>query len=290
LTLHEIPPNGQGIAALQMLGILEYGEMDVSEYPVDSVDSIHLQIEAMKLAFADTHCYVSDGEWMEFDPRRLLHRDYLSERAELIDMDRAQNPGYGVPESGGTVYLTTADESGMMVSYIQSNYMGFGSGIVIPGTGISMQNRGAGFSLEEGHPNQVDGGKRPFHTIIPAFVTRSGSSNGHGGGREPVMSFGVMGGPMQPQGHAQLMVRMFDHHQNPQTAMDAPRWQVFPDMEVAVEPGITDELVIGLSRKGHRITRDREFWWFGGAQAICRLGDGYCAGSDSRKDGMAIGF
>jgi len=324
-TLHEIPPNGQGIAALEMLGILENREDEISEYPVDSAESLHLQIEAMKLAFADTHRYVSDRKWMEIDPEHLLDAGYLAERGDLIDIQQAQDPGYGLPGHGGTVYLTTADENGMMLSYIQSNYMGFGSGIVVPGTGIALQNRGRGFNLEKGHPNQVDGGKRPFHTIIPAFVTREGvegETGGRGGAgdarrggggevmsggkgrtgqgigsgtgeREPVMSFGVMGGPMQPQGHAQMMIRMFDYHQNPQTAIDAPRWQVFPDLEVAVEPGISDQVIIDLIRRGHRITRWREFWWFGGAQAIYCLGMGkgrYCSGSDPRKDGQAFGF
>jgi len=284
-TLHEIPPNGQGIAALEMLGILENLEREISEYPLDSVDSLHLQIEAMKLAFADTHRYVADPRSMELKPDRLLDPSYLKIRADLLDPDKAGNPDYGIPGPGGTVYLTTADENGMMVSYIQSNYMGFGSGIVVPGTGISLQNRGTGFSLEKGHPNQVDGGKRPFHTIIPAFVTREGER-----GREPVISFGVMGGPMQPQGHAQMMIRMFDYHQNPQAAVDAPRWQVFPEKEVALEPGFDDKIISGLKKRGHRVTMGREFWWFGGAQAIYRMGDGYCAASDPRKDGQAVGF
>jgi gamma-glutamyltranspeptidase/glutathione hydrolase len=169
-----------------------------------------------------------------------------------------------------------------MVSLIQSNYTGFGSGIVIPGTGISMQNRGLGFTLEKGHPNQVDGGKRPFHTIIPAFVTRDG---------EPVMSFGVMGGPMQPQGHTQMMIRMFDYNQNPQAAVDAPRWQVFPDREVGIEPGFNTGTLKDLSGRGHELITDKEFWWYGGAQLIYRYDHGgYCAASDPRKDGQAVGF
>lgn len=306
LTLHEIPPNGQGIAALSMLGILEQSDHDPTDLPLDSSDSLHLQIEAMKLAFADTHRYISEPAAMDVSADDLLSTSYLKERSGLIDMERAQDPGYGTPGPGGTVYLTTADKDGMMVSFIQSNYMGFGSGIVVPGTGIALQNRGTGFSLEKGHPNQVDGGKRPFHTIIPAFVTQDGSRGGGTGNtsgaghREAVMSFGVMGGPMQPQGHAQMMIRMFDHHQDPQTAIDAPRWQVFPDMEVALEPGIPDEVVQELSKRGHRIKQGLEFWWFGGAQAIywmdtdgrgSRSGNAmYCSGSDPRKDGQAVGF
>ena len=236
VTLHEIPPNGQGLAALVMLGILE--RHPVAEYGVDSADSLHVQIEAMKLAFADAHRYISDPDFAAMSPEALLDPDYLAERAGLIDMTRAQNPGYGVPQRGGTVYLTTADENGMMVSLIQSNYYGFGSGIVVPGTGISLQNRGAGFTLEKGHPNEVAGGKRPFHTIIPGFLMQNGA---------PLMSFGVMGGPMQPQGHAQMVVRLRDYRQNPQTASDAPRWRVVEGLEVAVEQGFKPDVLDELS-------------------------------------------
>ncbi len=183
VTIHEIPPNGQGIAALIMLGIIKH--LDIRNYPVDSADSLHIQIESMKLAFADAHRYVADPSYMDISPGDLLEPEYLSERAKLIDIKKAKDPDYGVPHPGGTVYLTTADENGMMVSYIQSNYMGFGSGIVIPDTGIAMQNRGRCFTLKKGHPNRVGGSKRPYHTIIPAFVTCNG---------KPLMSFGVMGG------------------------------------------------------------------------------------------------
>jgi gamma-glutamyltranspeptidase/glutathione hydrolase len=282
LTLHEIPPNGQGIAALMMLGILENADIDIRDYPVDSADSLHLQIEAMKLAFADAHRYVSDPAFTDMTPDSLLSASYLSKRATLIDMEQAGDASYGKPGEGDTVYLTTADERGMMVSFIQSNYTGFGSGIVIPGTGIAMQNRGLGFTLEKGHPNQVDGGKRPFHTIIPAFVTREG---------EPVMSFGVMGGPMQPQGHAQMMVRMFDYGQNPQAAVDAPRWQVFSGKEVGLETGFEQGVLKDMAGRGHDLNLNKEFWWYGGAQMIYRYDHGgYCAASDPRKDGQAVGF
>ena len=195
--VHEIPPNGQGIAALMALGMLE--SFDLAALAPDSVASLHLQIEAMKLAFADAYRHVADLSSMTISPAALLDRGYLRERASLIDRDRAQNFGPGVPPSGGTVYVTAADASGMMVSLIQSNYMGFGSGVVVPGTGISLQNRGAGFSLEHGHPNEVGGGKRPFHTIIPGFMTSDGA---------PLAAFGVMGGPIQPPGHVQTVVRM----------------------------------------------------------------------------------
>ena len=278
-TLHELPPNGQGLAAQQALGILENFPLD--QLPVDSPESIHLQAEAMKLAFADAHRHIADPESMELDPKSLLERSYLVERAALIDPNQAQNPGHGQPTGSDTVYLTTADKAGMMVSFIQSNYRGFGSGIVVPDTGIALQNRGNGFVLTEGHPNRVDGGKRPYHTIIPAFLSKGGA---------PVMSFGVMGGPFQPQGHLQLLSRMLDHNQNPQAAIDAPRWQVLEGMELAVEPGFSKDALKGLAERGHRVTTDRNYWQFGGAQAIYKLEKGYCAASDPRKDGQAGGF
>ena len=278
--LHEIPPNGQGLAAQIMLGILEH--WNVQRYPVDSADSLHLQIEAMKLAFADAHRYIADISHMDIDYHDLLKADYLSERASLIDIRYARNPGYGVPRHGGTVYLSAADANGMMVSFIQSNFTGFGSGIVVPDTGISLQSRAYGFSVEKGHPNQVDGGKRPFHTIIPAFVTQDG---------QPVMSFGVMGGAMQAQGHTQMMVRIFNYHQNPQAACDAPRWQVFNNMEVAFEPGFKPEVLDDLRKRGHHIDNSiKDIRWFGGGQLILKLADGYCGASDPRKDGQAVGF
>ncbi len=280
VTLHEIPPNGQGLAALLMLGILEHHP--VADYPVDSADSLHVQLEAMKLAFADAYRYISDADTMDMSLDDLLHSAYLKERSKEIDMKRAKAPNYGVPKRGGTVYLTAADEGGMMVSFIQSNYYGFGSGIVIPGTGISLQNRGAGFTLEEGHPNQVAGGKRPFHTIIPGFLTQNG---------QPLMSFGVMGGPMQPQGHAQMVVRLCDYGQNPQAASDAPRWRVAGGREVHVEPGFKPDVLDDLRSRGHEVkVEGSAFGGFGGAQLIYKLEDGYLAASDSRKDGQAVGF
>ena len=279
--LHEIPPNGQGIVALMALGMLRH--FDLASMPVDGVESLHLQVEAMKLAFADAYRYVSDPDTMEFPASRLLDDAYLAGRAKAIDRMRAQDHGPGEPRAGGTVYLTTADESGMMVSYIQSNYMGFGSGIVVPGTGISMQNRGHGFSLKPGHPNLVGPGKRPFQTIIPGFLTKDG---------QPVMSFGVMGGNMQPQGHAQMVTRIVDYQQNPQAASDGPRWIVNADFSVSFEEGrIAPAVLEALAARGHRIIpAERGTFGFGGAQLIWKLDDGYCAGSDHRKDGGAVGF
>ena len=280
IELHEIPPNGQGLAALIMLGIVE--RHDIRRYQLDSPDFYHLQIEAMKLAFADAHRYIADPAHLEFPPERLLDSDYLDARAALLDMTRAADPGFGVPAAGGTVYLSAADQGGMMVSYIQSNFWGFGSGIVIPDTGISLQNRAAGFTLAEGHPNRFAGGKRPFHTIIPAFALRGG---------RPLISFGVMGGPMQPQGHAQMVIRMCDYGQNPQRASDAPRWQVV-DGGVALEDGIDAGVRGELARRGHRLQAlaSGGIHSMGGAQIICAGDDGYVAASDHRKDGLAAGF
>ena len=279
--LHEIPPNGQGLAALIMLGIVE--QHGIRQYEINSADFFHLQIEAMKLAFADAHRYIADHAHLEFPVRRLLEPDYLAQRVALIDMTRAGNPDYGVPSHGGTVYLTSADQNGMMVSFIQSNFWGFGSGIVIPGTGISLQNRAAGFNLTRGHPNCISGGARPFHTILPGFLMRD---------EQPLMSFGVMGGPMQPQGHAQMVIRICDYAQNPQSASDAPRWQVMDGNRVALEPGVADDVKNELANRGHRLHDDKAHGIFsmGGAQLIYATADGYIAGSDHRKDGMAAGF
>jgi len=277
--LHELPPNGQGLAALIALGILNHFEL--SQYPVDSADSFHFQIEAMKLAFADIKNHLADPDFMTTDYRDFLDKDYLASKARLINKQGAQHPNTYIPHDKGTVYLTSADSNGMMVSFIQSNFWGFGSGIVIPDTGISMQNRGYGFSLEKGHPNRVDGGKRPYHTIIPAFVTQAGA---------PVMSFGVMGGHFQPQGHVQMMTRIFDYRQNPQAASDAPRWYVLEDGRLAVEPGFRPNVLDDLAARGHEIVTNIPQSNFGGAQLIYRLDGYYLGASDHRKDGLAVGF
>ena len=279
-TLHELPPNGQGIAALIALGILQH--FDVAGYPVDSADSVHLQIEATKLAFADVYRYVSDPATMSVRNAELLDPSYLAARAKRIDMRRAQNFEHGTPPKGGTIYLTAADASGMMVSFIQSNYMGFGSGVVVPGTGVSLQNRGATFTLEAGHPNQVGPSKRPFQTIIPGFVSKDG---------KPLMSFGVMGGSMQPQGHAQVMVRLADYGQNPQACSDGPRYRVVEGLGVNVEPGFPRDTLAELERRGHQIVElIGGYMDFGCAQLIYKLDDGYLGASDPRRDGQAVGF
>lgn len=278
-TIHEIPPNGQGIIALIAVGILEH--FDMASLPVDSADSVHLQIEAVKLAFADALAYVSDIACMPFDPHRLLDKAYLRERAELIDRSRAKPVAAGKPPQGGTVYLTAADSSGMMVSMIQSNNVGFGSGVVVPGTGISLHNRGANFVATQGHPNQVGSNKRPYHTIVPGFMTKEGA---------PVMSFGVMGGTMQPQGHVQVVVRIADYAQNPQAACDGPRFRWVQGMQVSLEEGFAPATVEGLRQRGHELVTVDDYNSFGSCQAIWRLDDGYLAASDPRRDGQAAGF
>ena len=284
-TVHEIPPNGQGIAALMALGILD--KLDLGRFPVDSVESQHLQIEAIKLAFADTYRWVADPRFMaEVSAADMLSDAYLSERARLIQPGKAQTFSHGHPPKGGTIYLSAADENGMMISLIQSNYMGFGSGIVVPGTGVSLQNRGFGFTLEDGHANQVAGGKRPFHTIIPGFLTKDG---------RPQMSFGVMGGNMQPQGHLQTLVRMLVYKQQPQAACDAPRWKFSSGQSVDFESTMSADLVAGLKRQGHQFEPIADNYMdFGSGQFIWRLSDdmqdGYVAASDSRRDGQAVGY
>jgi gamma-glutamyltranspeptidase/glutathione hydrolase len=277
--LNEIPPNGQGIAALIALGILE--QFDLQKYPLDSADSVHLQVEAMKLAFADVFRHLADQDTMIVDCTTLLDPAYLKTRADSIDMTTAHFPESGIADDYGTVYLAAADAAGMMVSFIQSNYHGFGSGIVIPDTGISMHNRGHGFTLEENHPNQVDGSKRPYQTIIPAFVMKDG---------HPVMSFGVMGAHMQAQGHVQMMTRIFAYGQNPQAASDGPRWHVMQDNQLALEQGFSSRVIEELHRRGHSLLCNEPQQLFGGAQLIYKTAGGYIGASDHRKDGQPVGF
>ncbi|MBN9024279.1 MAG: gamma-glutamyltransferase family protein [Rhizobiales bacterium] len=283
-TVHEIPPNGQGIVTLITLGIL--GNLGIGADPVDDVETVHLAIEATKLALADADQHVAETSHMAFDPTALLAPDYLAGRASLVDRRRAGLPAYGAPKPGGTVYLAAADANGMMVSFIQSNFMGFGSGVVVPGTGISLQNRGAGFTLAPGHVNEVAPGKRPFHTIIPGFAMQADGT--------PLSAFGVMGGPMQAQGHAQMMLRRLAYGQNPQAAADAPRWRVIGGNKVAVETSFPPALAEALRARGHDIVIEPPdaVFAFGGAQIIERLPDGagYVAGSDPRKDGQAVAF
>ncbi len=281
--LHEIPPNGQGIAACMALGMLQHTA--IRDFGPDDPEALHLMWEAIKLAFRDSAAYVADPAHMnEVRAEHLLDKQYLAERARLINPSKAQDFKSGSPQQGGTVCLSAADSSGMMVSFIQSNYDGFGSGVVVPGTGIHLQNRGCGFTLEPGHPNEIGPRKRPFHTIIPGFLTANG---------QPRMAFGVMGGMMQAQGHVQMVLRTELWGQDVQTAADAPRWRVTDGLGVACEEGFSPQVLEQLRSMGHQIEileSDLAFG-FGGAQLIHRLdGGGYAGGSDPRKDGGAYGF
>jgi gamma-glutamyltranspeptidase/glutathione hydrolase len=275
----EIPPNGQGLTALIALNILEGFALE--QHPRESARSYHLQIEAIKLAFADAQRYIADPERVDVPTKALLSKAYATERRGLIG-ETALQPEPGDPSRGGTVYLCAADMNGMMVSMIQSNYMGFGSGVVVPRTGIALHNRGAGFTLEPGHPNQLEPGKRPFHTIIPGFLTRGGQAVG---------PFGVMGGHMQPQGHLQMVVNTLDYGLNPQASLDAPRWYWEQGREVVLEADVPAAVVQGLREQGHQVTVSEEPGVFGRGQIIWRLpGGAYVAGSDARTDGYAVGY
>jgi len=283
--LHEIPPNGQGIAALMALGILRHLELEGMD--PDSLDARHLQIEAMKAAFEDVYRWVADPRAMTtVGAMDLLDDHYLASRARCIHRHRATAFQHGIGPGGGTIYLSAADAQGRMISFIQSNYMGFGSGIVVPEVGVSLQNRGHGFSMQADHPNEVRPRFRPFQTIIPGFLMR---------GSQPQMSFGVMGGNMQPQGHLQTLIRMIVFGQNPQAACDAARWKVNRGLSVDVEAGMDRAIVQGLRARGHLLESIADSYMdFGSGQFIWRmsddLADGYVAASDSRRDGHAACF
>ena len=280
----EIPPNGQGIAALIALGLLEH--LPYEQSAAGSAQRMHLEIEAMHLAFADLNAHVADPAHMRATVAQLLDPAHLKERSRAIDVKRASVHAPSKLPNGGTVYICTADKQGQMVSYIQSNYRGFGSGVVVPGTGISLHNRGSGFVTTPGHVNQVAGGKRPLHSIIPAFLTR---------GAEPVMAFGVMGGNMQAQGHVQMVLRHLVEGLNPQACSDAPRWRINDAGTLTVEPGVPQAVVQGLQEMGHRPEKQVPGnLLFGSAQLVQRLpaeaGEVvYAAGSDHRRDGQAVG-
>ncbi len=274
----EIPPNGQGIAALAALNILE--GFDLTRHPRDSTQSYHWQIEAMKLAFSDTLALVADPNKSKVPIAGMLEKQYAAKRRALM-LETALEPNPGSPPQGGTVYLCTADSDGMMVSYIQSNYAGFGSGIVIPGTGIALQNRGANFSLLLNHPNQLEPGKRPYHTIIPGFLSKDQTAIG---------PFGVMGGFMQPQGHVQMIVNTLDYDLNPQASLDAPRWQWIEGKKIELELHTPTHIAEGLRERGHQISMQLEKGSFGRGQIIWRLNDVLVAASDSRTDGQALAF
>lgn len=276
--LCELPPNGQGLAALVALGVLEHLDEDIDP---DSARGVHLMVEAMKVGLSDVARHVGDPAAMRISPEDLLSSSYLATMAESIDDERAFEPRALPPRHGGTVLVVAADKSGRACSFLQSNYMGFGSGVVVPGTGISLQNRGAGFTLEPGHPNVVAGSKRPFHTILPGMALQGG---------RPLLCFGVMGGPMQPQGHVQMVVRVVGRGDDPQTAIDAPRWRLLDGRRLWLEPGFSDAVIDGLRARGHDVVvAERRSVAFGGAQAIVAVDEGWCAGSDGRRDGQAVG-
>ncbi|GAA4719708.1 gamma-glutamyltransferase [Brevibacillus fulvus] len=268
----EIPPNGQGLVALLALNILKGYEFAEK----DTVETYHKQMEAMKLAFADGLKYITQADKMSVSVEDLLSEAYAVERRALIG-EEALQPEPGEPARSGTVYLAAADGEGNMISYIQSNYMGFGSGIVIPDTGIAMQNRGHNFSLDPTHDNRLEPGKQTYHTIIPGFLTKDG---------KPVGPFGVMGGFMQPQGHVQVVMNMVDFHLNPQAALDAPRWQWMEGKTVEVEPQFPNHIARNLARKGHDIKVALSTGGFGRGQIIVRNEDGVLiGGTDFRTDG-----
>ena len=283
--LWELPPNGQGIAALEMLRMLE--PYDLRALGHNSARYLHLLIETKKLAFADVARYVGEPAAMQVPAAALLDERFVAARRALIDPRHAADrpePGAALTASE-TIYLTVADSAGNMVSFINSLFDGFGSGVVVPGTGFALQDRGAGFTLEQGLPNTGAPGKRPFHTIIPAFVTKPDAQ----GVEQPWMSFGVMGGSMQPQGHVQVLLNLLVFGMDLQAAVDAPRFRHLAGRRVALEAPIDDGVRRALTALGHVIADERSVA-FGGAQAIIRLPRGYAGGSDPRKDGMAAGY
>ncbi|HEU4629464.1 MAG TPA: gamma-glutamyltransferase [Gemmatimonadaceae bacterium] len=280
----ELPPNNQGIAALEMLRILE--PYDLKAMGHNSPAYLHHLIEAKKLAYADLDRFVGDADHLDMPAEQMLSDEFIAERRSHLDPTRAQarmDPG-PLRTKSETVYLTVADAEGNMVSFINSNYDYFGSGIVVPGTGFALHNRGAGFTLTPGLPNTAAPGKRPFHTLIPGFVTRTVD-----GRDEPYMSFGLMGGGVQAQGHVQFLLNYFVFGMDLQAAIDAPRFRHYDGQRVAFEAPIGDDVRAALTAMGHVII-ERPTIVFGGAQAIVRLPRGYAAGSDPRKDGMAVGY
>ena len=285
----ELPPNGQGMVALQILNILE--NFDVKKMGLFSSDYVHLFTEAKKLAFADRAKHYADPNFSKIPIEQLLSKSYAKERAALIDLAKAaQVDESGIPNGGDTIYLTAADQFGNMISLIQSNYRGMGSGMVPPGLGFMLQDRGELFSLEEDHANVIEGGKRPFHTIIPAFVTKD---------NKPYLSFGVMGGATQPQAHAQIIINLIDFGYNLQEAGDAPRLvhsgSSQPTDEImldggslSLETGFGTAIEEALKEKGHKLQYQKGI--FGGYQAIMIKDGVYFGASESRKDGQASGY
>ncbi|WP_420642265.1 gamma-glutamyltransferase [Candidatus Leptofilum sp.] len=279
---HEIPPNGQGLTALLALNIAKQFDLPVLGY--GTADYYHALIEAMKLAFADAHAYIGDPRQAELPIEALLSDSYTRSRTGLIQPDNTLQPMPGSPQThGDTVYLTVADGRGNMVSWIQSLYMGFGSGITAGNTGVQLQNRGANFSLEPGHPNEAAPSKRPYHTIIPGFITKDGQA---------WSSFGVMGGFMQPQGHLQVGLNLVEFGMDPQTALDAPRFNWLKDKQVALETAVSDDIRQVLQQRGHDLWEKGKPLHYGGGQVIVRHPENgvLIGGSEPRNDGTAVGY
>lgn len=273
----ELPPNGHGITVLMALNILK--GYNFTER--DTVESMHKQIEAMKLSFVDTKEYVAEPYYMKVTAEQLLSERYAAYRRALIN-DKALEPVVGDPRYSSTVYFCTADAEGNMVSMIQSNYRGFGSGIVVPGTSISFNDRAENFSFDENHPNALQGGKRPYHTIIPAFMTKDGQA---------VSAFGIMGGFMQPQAHVQVAMNMIDFGLNPQQALDAPRWQWIGGTTVEVEQDTPNHIIRQLQRMGHNVVVQPDPYHMGRGQIIIRDEDGVlCGATEKRTDGQIACF
>lgn len=273
----EIPPNGQGLVALEALNILSNFSFQDKNNP----ETYHSQMEAMKIAFEDGIANITDPRYMKIPPTAFLSGEYGKKKAHEISKVARQTEVE--PLGGGTVYLAAADEEGNMISYIQSNFDDFGSGIVVPGTGINLQNRGSSFMLDETHSNALVPGKKTYHTIIPGFITKEDKAIG---------PFGVMGAYMQPQGHVQVAMNMIDFGLNPQAALDAPRWQWIKKMNFKVEPGIPEETVDALKAKGHDIVVDSNTYAFGRGQIICRNPETgvLTGGTDSRSDGVVAAW
>jgi gamma-glutamyltranspeptidase/glutathione hydrolase len=273
----EIPPNGHGLVTLLALNLLQGFGFGAKE----SVDAYHWQMEAIKLAFADGLKYISDPRFMKVSVAELLSEEYAGRRRKLIGAE-ALAPSAGTFGGGGTVYLAAADGEGNMVSYIQSNYKGFGSGVVVPGTGIALQDRGANFSLSPASENCFAPGKKPYHTIIPGFLSKGG---------QPVGPFGVMGAFMQPQGHLQMIVNTVDFQLNPQAALDAPRWQWTNGKTIEVEPQFPDHLARALLRRGHDVVRAVGDQTMGRGQIIWRdAGGALVGGTEPRADGAVCAW
>ncbi|NLY09545.1 MAG: gamma-glutamyltransferase family protein [Tissierellia bacterium] len=273
----EIPPNGHGISVLIALEIIKELKLSAHRNGLD----VHRQIEAMKLAFADVMQYITDSNYMKTSPNELLSSSYIRQRKELIG-EKAMVPVAGRPKSAGTVYMAAADKSGKMVSWIQSNYTNFGSGIVVPGTGISLHNRGCNFTLEPGHVNEASGGKKPYHTIIPGFITKENNAVG---------AFGIMGAFMQPQAHVQVVLNLIEYGLNPQAALDAWRWQWMGGKKVELEPQVPFEIASELMDRGHHVKYSKFRNHMGRGQIILKDGKGiFAGGTEPRTDGAILAF